>query len=78
MKNIRFLFLVGLVFMALSIPVWSLETKAESQEIPVPVAEIAAPEYRFDTVPEGTKVTHAYIIKNKGTAPLEVLRIKTG
>jgi hypothetical protein len=79
MKNIKFLFLGGLVFMALSMPVWSLETKAESQaDVPVPVAEIAEPEYRFDAVPEGTKLTHAYVIQNKGTAPLEVVRVKTG
>ena len=79
MKNIKFLFLAALIFMALSVPVWSLETKAESQaDTPVPVAEIAAPEYRFDTVPEGTKVTHVYVIQNKGTAPLEVVQVKTG
>ncbi|GAB6144306.1 hypothetical protein [Desulfocicer niacini] len=79
MKNIKFIFLVALVSMALCVPVWSLETKAESQaDDPVPVAEIAVPEYRFDAVPEGTKVTHAYVIKNKGTALLEVVRVKTG
>ena len=79
MKNIKFLFLAGLVFMALSMPVWALETNADSQaDTPVPVAKIAAPEYRFDAVPEGTKVTHAYVIQNKGTAPLEVVRVKTG
>ena len=79
MKNIKFLFLAALISMALSVPVWSLETKGESQaDVPVPGAEIAASEYLFDTVPEGTKVTHAYVIKNKGTAPLEVLQVKTG
>ncbi len=74
-KNIRFLFFTALIIMTFSTPVLSLETK---EELAVPVAEVSAPEFRFESVPEGTKVTHPYVIHNRGSAPLEVLKVKTG
>jgi hypothetical protein len=39
-----------------------------------------APEgiYTFESVPEGTKITHEFIIQNKGTAPLNIENVKTG
>ena len=77
MNNIRFLFFTALIIMAFSTPVLSLETK-EEVAVPVAVAEVSAPEFRFELVPEGTKVTHPYVIHNKGNAPLEVLKVKTG
>ena len=75
MKNIRFLFFTALMIMAFSTPALSLETK---DEVAVAVAEAPAPEFRFELVPEGAKVTHDYIIHNKGSEPLEVLKVKTG
>ncbi len=74
MKIIKFIFLSALILMAFSAPVLSLETKADS----VPVAEVSTPEYRFDSVPEGTRVTHEYLLHNRGTALLKVLQVKTG
>ena len=74
MKNIRFLFFTALMVMVFSTPVLSLETKEEAA---IPVAEVSAPEFRFESVPEGTKVNHDYIIHNKGSEPLEVLKVKT-
>jgi copper(I)-binding protein len=73
-KNIKNIFFTALIIMAFSTPVLSLETKG----VAVPVVEISAPEYRFESVPEGAKVTHAYIVHNRGNAPLEVLKVKTG
>ena len=73
-KNIKFIFFTALIIMAFSTPVMSLETK----EGAVPVAEVFAPEFRFESVPEGAKVTHAYILHNRGSAPLKVLKVKTG
>lgn len=74
MKNIRFLFFTALMIMAFSTHVLSLETKEDA----VPVAEVSTPEFRFESVPEGAKVTHPYVIHNRGSAPLEVLKVKTG
>jgi len=73
-KTIRFIFFTALIIMAFTPPVLSLETKA----VAVPVAEVSAPEFQFESVPEGTKVTHDYIIYNKGSEPLRVLKVRTG
>ncbi|MBD3219244.1 MAG: DUF1573 domain-containing protein [candidate division Zixibacteria bacterium] len=32
--------------------------------------------YDFDTIPEGAKVSHTFIVKNAGTEPLELIRAK--
>ena len=34
--------------------------------------------YEFSQVLEGTTVVHEFVIKNKGDAPLNVERVKTG
>jgi hypothetical protein len=34
--------------------------------------------YQFEPVAEGTKVVHDFILQNKGTAPLEIIKISTG
>jgi hypothetical protein len=38
------------------------------------------PETRFEFKPviDGVDVTHSFIVKNKGVAPLEIEKIKTG
>ncbi len=43
-----------------------------------PVAEVAAPSYTFPLVVDGTEVIHDFIIKNKGAAELEIVKVKTG
>lgn len=44
----------------------------------VPVAEVAVNSYTFSSVVDGTEVVHDFIITNKGTAVLEIVKIKTG
>jgi hypothetical protein len=34
--------------------------------------------YQFDSVVEGTHVTHGFAVKNTGNSPLEIARVKTG
>ena len=80
MKNIKFLFFAALIFTVFAAPALCLEkNKATSQAVGA-VSSVVIPEseYRFDSVPEGTKITHAYTIQNRGTIPIEVLRVKTG
>lgn len=43
-----------------------------------PKAVVVDPNYEFDPVPEGTKVTHDFIIKNEGTETLEITKVKPG
>lgn len=42
-----------------------------------PLAVLPAPVYKFDSVVEGQDVTHAFIVQNKGSAPLKIERVKT-
>ncbi|MBA3036902.1 MAG: DUF1573 domain-containing protein [Desulfobacterium sp.] len=42
-----------------------------------PVAVLEEEVFRFDTVIEGTAVTHDFIIKNAGNAPLLIEKVKT-
>ena len=51
------------------------ESKGEENQ---PVAFFQALKYEFSQVVEGTQVTHDFIIQNKGTAPLEIEKVKTG
>lgn len=43
-----------------------------------PVVFLPENQYRFAPVLEGTPVTHTFVIKNKGTAPLEIQKVRTG
>ena len=47
---------------------------AES-ELPKPHMEIPNPEYDFGNVTAGTKVQHDFVVKNTGTAPLDIQRV---
>jgi hypothetical protein len=42
-----------------------------------PLAFVTTPIYEFEPVVDGTKVFHDFIIRNRGTAPLEVQKVKT-
>ena len=42
-----------------------------------PQAVLPTAVYKFDAVVEGQEVAHAFIILNKGSAPLEIQRVKT-
>ncbi len=51
---------------------------ASKQTLPSPAAFVPESRYTFPTVIDGTKVTHDFIIKNKGDAPLAIEKVKTG
>ena len=42
-----------------------------------PSASVPQPLYEFEPVVDGTQVIHDYIIQNKGTATLEIQKVKT-
>ncbi len=42
-----------------------------------PLAVLPVAVYKFDPVVEGQEVTHAFVVQNKGSAPLEIQRVKT-
>ena len=44
----------------------------------VPVAAVVQADHVFPLVVDGAEVVHDFILKNQGTAPLAVTRVKTG
>jgi len=43
-----------------------------------PKAYIAESVFEFNPVVEGTEIVHEFILKNRGDAPLEILKIESG
>jgi hypothetical protein len=43
----------------------------------LPLAHLPALRYEFEPVMEGRKVTHDFVVQNKGSAPLEIQKVKT-
>lgn len=72
-KNICF-YCVLLLMLSAAPPLFSQETTSAT----LPAAEMIAPDFHFDAVPEGTQVKHVYLLKNKGKLPLKVVKVKTG
>jgi hypothetical protein len=51
---------------------------ASEQTSPSPSVFVPQSRYKFPTVLDGTEVTHAFIIQNKGDAPLVIEKVRTG
>ena len=43
----------------------------------IPIAHLPAFRYQFEPVLEGRQVTHDFVVQNKGSAPLEIQKVKT-
>ena len=43
----------------------------------LPLAHLAAPRYEFAPVLEGQEVTHDFVIQNRGSAALEIQKVRT-
>jgi hypothetical protein len=43
-----------------------------------PTATAPAPVHEFPAVLDGDHVTHDFVLRNTGAAPLEIARVKTG
>ena len=44
----------------------------------LPAVEVPQFRYEFESVVEGSEVVHTFVLKNRGTAPLEIQRVRTG
>ena len=58
--------------------VWAGFTQATEETVAVPVIELEMPTYEFDQVSEGEVVEHDFRVFNRGTAPLEIKKVKPG
>jgi hypothetical protein len=72
-KNLFFFFLLFFLFLNLTTFI-----KAEDNVNTYPSAYLPADNYEFDPVVEGADIDHQFIIQNKGTAPLNIEKVKTG
>ncbi len=72
-KNLFFFFLFFFLFLNLNASI-----KAEDNVNTHPSAYLPVDNYEFDTVVEGAEIDHQFIIQNKGTAPLNIEKVKTG
>ena len=51
---------------------------AQDKNLLSPTAFLPETQYAFTPVLEGAEVLHDFILQNKGTAPLEVKKVRTG
>jgi len=72
-KNIFFFFLLSFLILNLNSAI-----KAENNVNIYPSAYLPLDNYEFDTIVEGTEIDHQFIIQNKGTAPLNIEKVRTG
>ena len=72
-KNLFSLFI--LFFLILNL---NASLKAEDNVNTYPSAYLPVNNYEFDPVLEGDEIAHYFIIQNKGTAPLNIEKVKTG
>ena len=68
-------FIIGSIFLFFAFT--SMAFGVENAPATFPKALVPQPHYEFDAVVDGTEVIHDYIIRNKGTALLEVQKVKT-
>jgi hypothetical protein len=72
-KNLFFIFLLFSLFLN-----FNASIMAEDDVNTYPSAYLPVDNYEFDTVVEGAEIDHQFIIQNKGTAPLNIEKVKTG
>ena len=66
----------GTVFLfALLACTWA--TALQAAEEAAPKAAFAENSWRFEPVFEGEEVVHDFVVKNEGTAPLEITKVQT-
>ncbi len=76
-----FLLAAGLLFCVLSTTVgFSSDEKTGEAAVAKgePVAVVAEDNFSFAMVVDGSQVVHDFVLKNEGTAPLAVEKVKTG
>lgn len=51
---------------------------AAAAETPTPKAVFVENSWRFEMVLEGAEVSHEFVVRNEGNAPLEISKVQTG
>jgi hypothetical protein len=56
----------------------SVTSFAKEEAVQAPSLFFPAPKYEFEEVLEGDEVLHDFAIRNRGTAPLNLIRVRPG
>ena len=67
-----------LVLICCSLLAGSISWSGASEDTGQPVAVLPEVQYEFKPVPDGTQIHHGFQIQNKGTAPLNIEKVRTG
>jgi len=67
--------MAGVFGFIVSATVWA---GSQTEPFNSPNAYLPAYRYEFTPVLEGTEVLHAFVIQNKGNAPLKIIKDETG
>ena len=69
-----------MIFMTMLILLLPLTGLSEEKTgpAPAPSAHVPNPTYTFEKIVEGKEVVHDFIVKNKGTATLDIIKVKPG
>lgn len=57
----------GILLLFMFSPVWGSAR---------PVLFVSEPVHKFDSIPEGSRLVHTFIITNKGNVPLKILDVR--
>jgi hypothetical protein len=68
---------VFLIFLLVVVCLGAHAYGAESDAEKLPLAHLPALRYEFAPVMEGREVTHDFVVQNKGSATLEIQKVKT-
>ena len=57
-----------------------IDVKKEQQDEAdkAPSIQFVAPDFTFDKAVEGVEITHDFVVKNTGNAPLYIQKVRTG
>lgn len=55
-----------------------INQRLQKKAAAVPLLSLNEPKFVFSGVIEGTEIRHTFVIKNRGTAVLEIQKVKTG
>ena len=75
MKNtVKFILVIVICMLAVQASVFGTEETPNGK----PVALVVNPAYQFETAVEESELVHDFILKNTGTAPLNIEKVRTG
>jgi len=78
-KNLsKICFVLFIIFSTTTVSFSAESTDKSQNYVPTPAVVIPKTSFEFPLTVEGINITHNFSVQNKGSAPLEIQKIKTG